>query len=90
MARRLGISRPAITKACREGGRLAPACKGNSINVLHEVAQRWLVERARSLEGDAATPARATREQLDEQRAATDPETLELFGEVLESIAAEQ
>lgn len=50
MARRLGISRPAITKACRDGGRLAPACKGSSINVLHEVAQRWLVERAASLE----------------------------------------
>jgi hypothetical protein len=67
MARRLGISRPAITKACRDGGRLAPACKGNSINVLHEVAQRWLVDRAGVLDQvDGATPARATREQLDE------------------------
>jgi hypothetical protein len=65
MARRLGISRPAITKACREGGRLAPACKGNSINVLHEVAQRWLVDRAGVLDRvDGATPTRATREQL--------------------------
>lgn len=67
MARKLGISRPAITKACRAGGRLAPACKDNSINVLHEAAQRWLVERAGSLDqSDAATPLRATPEQLDE------------------------
>lgn len=58
MARRLGISRPAITKACRDGGRLAPACKGPSINLLHEVAQRWLVERAGAIESDA------TAEQL--------------------------
>lgn len=60
MARMLGISRPAITKACRDGGRLELACDGNSINMLHEAAQRWLIERARSVEPDAATPRRAT------------------------------
>lgn len=59
MARKLGISRPAITKACRAGGRLEPACDGVSINVLHEAAQRWLVERSASLDQvDAATPRR--------------------------------
>jgi hypothetical protein len=67
MARKLGISRAAVTKACRDGGRLAPACEGNSVNVLHEVAQRWLTERASSLgQADAATPRRATPEQLDD------------------------
>ena len=68
MARRLGISRPAITKACRDGGRLAPACKGASINLLHEVAQRWLVERAGAIESDAtAEQLGAAREpELDE------------------------
>lgn len=56
----LRLSRPAITKACREGGRLAPACDGSSINMLHESAQRWLLERSGSLDAsDAATP-RAT------------------------------
>lgn len=66
----LGLSRPAITKACREGGRLAPACDGQSINVLHEAAKRWLLERASAEDQvDAATPPRATREQLDAQRA---------------------
>jgi hypothetical protein len=62
MARMLGLSRPAITKACREGGRLAPACDGNSINVLHAQAQRWLVERAVALgpEQLEAPPAPAT------------------------------
>lgn len=70
MARKLGISRPAITKACREGGRLAPACDGSAINVLHEAAQRWLIERAGAGEHqvDGATQARATREQLGAQR----------------------
>lgn len=59
MARRLGISKPAITKACRDGGRLAPACQGSSINMLHEAAQRWLVERAGCLdEAEGSAPAR--------------------------------
>lgn len=66
MARRLGISRPAITKACRDGGRLAPACKGNSINVLHAVAQRWLVDRASSLESDATPEQLGAEPELDE------------------------
>jgi hypothetical protein len=66
MARRLGISRPAITKACRDGGRLAPACKGNSINVLHEAAQRWLVDRAGNLDGEGdATLPRPNESQLE-------------------------
>lgn len=77
MARQLGVSRPAVTNACKPGGRLAAACDGNSINVLHADAQRWLVERARSLDQvDGATPARATREQLDER--APEPELDEL------------
>jgi hypothetical protein len=62
MARMLGLSRPAITKACREGGRLAPACDGNSINMLHEAAKRWLLERSASIDpadAAAATPRRA-------------------------------
>ena len=54
----LRLSKPAITKACREGGRLAPACDGNSINMLHESAQRWLKERASSL--DPADAPRVT------------------------------
>ncbi len=69
MARMLGLSRPAITKACREGGRLAAACDGASVNMLHAAAQRWLTERARSIDpadAAAATPRRAAPEQLDE------------------------
>lgn len=60
MARQLGVSRAAVTTACRKGERLAPACEGSSINVLHEAAQRWLLERAGTLEAEAATPRRAT------------------------------
>jgi len=46
MARQLGVTRPAVTQACRPKGRLHPACVGKSINVLHEAARRWLGERA--------------------------------------------
>lgn len=72
MARRLGISRPAITKACRRGGRLERACKGGAINMLHGDAQRWLVERSASLEhqADGATTERATAETLGPARRA--------------------
>ena len=45
MARKLGVSRAAVTQACREGGRLHQACDGNSVNVLHKDARRWLFER---------------------------------------------
>lgn len=45
MARKLGVSRAAVTQACREGGRLRDACEGNAVNVLHEAARRWLFER---------------------------------------------
>lgn len=89
MARRLGISRAAITKACRAGGRLAPACKGGAVNMLHAAAQQWLVERAGSLDvehqEDGATPERATAEQLGRassparstpRRASPEPEPL--------------
>jgi hypothetical protein len=46
MARQLGVTRPAVTQACRPKGRLHLACAGKSINVLHEAARRWLGERA--------------------------------------------
>jgi hypothetical protein len=45
MARKLGVSRAAVTQACREGGRLHAACEGNSVNVLHKAARAWLFER---------------------------------------------
>lgn len=45
MARKLGVSRAAVTQACREGGRLHDACEGNSVNILHKAARTWLFER---------------------------------------------
>lgn len=45
MARKLGLSRAAVTQACREGGRLHDACEGSAVNVLHDAARRWLFER---------------------------------------------
>jgi hypothetical protein len=51
MARRLGVSRSAVTQACRAGGRLHDACEGPSVNVMHDAARRWLAQR------DAATKA---------------------------------
>lgn len=79
MARKLGISRPAITKACRPGGRLADACDGGSINVLHADAQRWLLERAApepELDDQApasAPPARSTPRRAPERGADPEP-----------------
>lgn len=46
MARRLGVSKAAVTKACRPGGHLAPACEGTKINALHEAARKWVARRA--------------------------------------------
>lgn len=54
MARRLGVSRAAVTRACREGGRLEPACSGKGVNVLHEAACRWLAQRAATAGDDDA------------------------------------
>lgn len=45
MARRLGVTRAAVTRQCRPGGRLAPACEGVAVNVLHEAAKKWVAER---------------------------------------------
>jgi hypothetical protein len=45
MARQLGVSRSAVTQACRPGGRLHLACSGTAVNALHEAARRWLSER---------------------------------------------
>lgn len=55
MARRLGVSRACVTKACRPGGRLAKACRGTGVNALHPAAQQWLAARAAA----AAPPADA-------------------------------
>lgn len=71
MARKVGLSRAAVTLACRDGGRLAPACDGGSINVLHEAAQRWLLERSAALEPpQRETARRATQRQAAQARAA--------------------
>lgn len=45
MARRLGLSRASVTKACRPGGRLAAAVLGTGVNCLHPLAKRWLADR---------------------------------------------
>jgi len=45
MARRLGLSRASVTKACRPGGRLAAAVHGAGVNCLHPTAKRWLADR---------------------------------------------
>lgn len=47
LARRLGVSRASVTKACRKGGRLAPAVSGKAVNALHPASRSWLAERAK-------------------------------------------
>lgn len=46
MARRLGVSRAAVTRACKPDGRLAPACVGTGVDVFHAASQTWLGQRA--------------------------------------------
>lgn len=46
MARRAGVTKGAVTKACRPGGRLAAAVQGSTVNVLHPAAKAWLALRA--------------------------------------------
>ena len=74
MARLLGLSRPAITKACRDGGRLAPACDGASVNMLHPEAKRWLLERSASIDPAPAPPRPAAPQRAPSRRAAPEPE----------------
>lgn len=58
MARRLGVSRAAVTRACKEGGRLAPAVSGSGVNVLHPAATKWLAQRkAAAAAASPPTPA---------------------------------
>lgn len=45
LARRLGLSRTSVTRACRPGGRLAPAVLRDGVDVLHPATRRWLAER---------------------------------------------
>jgi hypothetical protein len=63
MAKRLGVSRAAVTRACREGGRLAPAVVGTGVNALADAARLWLAQRkakTAALVGAAATLPPAT------------------------------
>lgn len=46
LARRLGLSRTAVTKAARPGGRLEAAVQGTGINIFHPAARKWLAQRA--------------------------------------------
>jgi hypothetical protein len=61
MARRLGVNRATVTKACQPGRRLAPACRGTEINVLHPAARKWIAQREaqRPSEPPEAEPAPA-------------------------------
>lgn len=63
LARRLGVSRASVTKACRKGGRLAPAVSGKAVNALHPASRAWLAERTRksAARKTGARRAEATR-----------------------------
>jgi DNA-binding transcriptional regulator YdaS (Cro superfamily) len=59
MARRLGVSPPAVTQACRQGQRLYEARSGRGIDVTHDAAVRWLAVRSaasKKLEPQLADP----------------------------------
>jgi hypothetical protein len=56
MARRLGVTRAAVTRACRAGGRLAPAVAGTGINALHDAARLWIAQRKVVTAAAAALP----------------------------------
>jgi hypothetical protein len=59
MARRLGVSRAAVTRACKAGGRLAPAVSGSGVNCLHDAARLWLAQRKPGLVSGPSSPRSA-------------------------------
>lgn len=70
LARRLGVSRASVTKACRKGGRLAPAVSGKAVNALHPASRSWLAERtrksrARRAEAENTSSTRRAAPELD-------------------------
>jgi hypothetical protein len=46
LARLAGVSKTAITKACRSGGRLAPACVGVQLRADHDAVVAYLAKHA--------------------------------------------
>lgn len=63
LARRLGVSRASVTKACRKGGRLAPAVSGKAVNALHPASRSWLAERSRKSSARKSSARRAEAER---------------------------
>lgn len=90
LARRLGVSRASVTKACRKGGRLAPAVKGKSVNALHPSARAWLAERAsRSSSRSTRTSSARSRRPGPERAPKASPELDDAPDDAPESIAVD-
>ena len=59
LARRLGVTRGAVTKACRKGGRIEHALLRDGVDVCHPSVKRWLDERAAARAAEARHGAAA-------------------------------
>lgn len=57
LARRLGVNKSTVIRACRPGGRIAAAVRRGAVDVTHPAVRRWLAERDGAREAAAREAA---------------------------------
>jgi AcrR family transcriptional regulator len=84
LARRLGVSRSAVTKECRDGGRIHEACAGTAVDVTHPRVQRWLAQRELATRDIEPPEPGARLDEPDPEEPINEPQDL------LEALATER
>ncbi|HEX2871403.1 MAG TPA: hypothetical protein VHP33_09110 [Polyangiaceae bacterium] len=82
MAQMKGVSRAAVTAACRDDGPLASAVRGSQVDVNDPAAIAWLAEAQRGPDGaapaDSQGPSKAQMLELSRRKRAAEAEKIEL------------
>jgi hypothetical protein len=86
MARRLGVTRGAVTRQCDPGGPLAAACNGKWVDVSHPAAQRQLAKSAAARGMPLAEVEAPEAPEAPEPEAPPDAEPIDV--EALRSVSA--
>lgn len=61
LARLAGVSPAAVTKLCRPGKKLAPACVGDRVDLDHEATRAWLASKGRDGSAPPTAPSPKAR-----------------------------